>query len=172
MSRDDDALRNFSAPGPTPRGQAEEEGRGRLLEGGPLGFLLRKGRRLHHGADRSHGRVPRGASYTCAERGTTVGSQHGAYPQLCRQLGSAAAPPKAQPPAAAPAVASLGEFHNAASSISREIHMTSQKLAELTRLVQQSRSLFNDPADQIAHLVHDISQDIQGLNGKLESAEQ
>jgi hypothetical protein len=68
-------------------------------------------------------------------------------------------PPAAPNPrqAAAPAVATLTEFHGASSAIAKDIHVTSQKLRQLTKLVQ-SRGLFNDPAEEINILVHDIKQ--------------
>mmetsp|Transcript_26847 Transcript_26847/g.62864 ORF Transcript_26847/g.62864 Transcript_26847/m.62864 type:complete len:348 (-) Transcript_26847:404-1447(-) len=93
------------------------------------------------------------------------------FQQLCAQLGPSM-PPTPPPAAATPAVASLSDFHSAASNISHEIYNTSQKLAQLTRLVQQrGKSLFNDPANEISALVHGISEDIRVLNGKLESAQ-
>ena len=39
-----------------------------------------------------------------------------------------------------PAVASLSDFHSAASNISHEIYNTSQKLAQLTRLARLQRA--------------------------------
>mmetsp|Transcript_60111 Transcript_60111/g.82356 ORF Transcript_60111/g.82356 Transcript_60111/m.82356 type:complete len:315 (-) Transcript_60111:355-1299(-) len=90
---------------------------------------------------------------------------------VCGQLGAGSRPPKATL-ATSPAVSSQADFHDAASSISREIYMVSQKLAELTRLVQRGRSLFNDPASEISALVNGISEDIRGLNSKLQSATQ
>ena len=76
------------------------------------------------------------------------------FQQLCAQLGPSM-PPTPPPAAATPAVASLSDFHSAASNISHEIYNTSQKLAQLTRLVQQrGKSLFNDPANEISALVH------------------
>ncbi|KAG5185958.1 soluble NSF attachment protein receptor [Tribonema minus] len=70
----------------------------------------------------------------------------------------------------APSVSTLSEFHGATSSIAKEIHVTSQKLSQLTKLVQ-SRGLFNDPAQEINELVHDIKQDIQGINTQLDQAQ-
>ena len=73
----------------------------------------------------------------------------------------------------AAAVVSLADFHSAASAISSEIYTTSQKLQELSTLVRDSsRSLFNDPSEKITVYVHDISEDIRRLKGKLESAQQ
>ena len=64
-------------------------------------------------------------------------------------------------------------FIGAASAISSEIYTTSQKLQELSTLVRDSsRSLFNDPSEKITVYVHDISEDIRRLKGKLESAQQ
>lgn len=97
------------------------------------------------------------------------------FHQLCGQLGPSQ--PSQQhvggngASSSAASVNSLGDFHQAASGISREIYTTSQKLAQLTRLVQRGRSLFNDPAQEISQLVHGISEDIKELNGKLEQAE-
>ncbi|CAM9734413.1 unnamed protein product, partial [Phaeothamnion confervicola] len=73
--------------------------------------------------------------------------------------------------ASAPAsVASLHEFHAASADIARGIHVTSQQLSQLTKLVQR-RGLFNDPADDINTLVHSIKEGIQGLNGQLDSTQ-
>mmetsp|Transcript_4817 Transcript_4817/g.7227 ORF Transcript_4817/g.7227 Transcript_4817/m.7227 type:complete len:334 (-) Transcript_4817:40-1041(-) len=69
-----------------------------------------------------------------------------------------------------PPVSTLSDFHVTASSISKEIYFTSQKLKKLTRLVQR-RSLFDDPAAEINGLVHSIKGDITQLNAKLEQAQ-
>jgi hypothetical protein len=66
-------------------------------------------------------------------------------------------PPPAAPNPRQAAVATLTEFHGASSAIAKDIHVTSQKLRQLTKLVQ-SRGLFNDPAEEINLLVHDIKQ--------------
>jgi hypothetical protein len=86
------------------------------------------------------------------------------FGEVCSFLGAAQRAP-ALPPAVAAAgaaagaaaagkesaVASLADFHGAASSISAEIHTTAQKLGELTKLVtQSSATLFNDPSEQVA----------------------
>jgi len=86
------------------------------------------------------------------------------FHEVCSFLGAAqrtpalpAAPPAgsaaagANPGGKETATESLADFHGAASSISAEVHTTSQKLAELTKLVTQSSStLFNDPSEQVA----------------------
>mmetsp|Transcript_17794 Transcript_17794/g.40760 ORF Transcript_17794/g.40760 Transcript_17794/m.40760 type:complete len:357 (-) Transcript_17794:189-1259(-) len=109
----------------------------------------------------------------------------GEFKEICRFLGAAERAQRASIERAAagltnkaeagterPEVASLAEFHTAASSISQEIFTTSQKLNELTKLVRDSsRSLFNDPSDAISNYVHSISEDVRRVNGKLESAQ-
>lgn len=63
------------------------------------------------------------------------------------------------------------QFTTAAAAISRDIHTTANKIVQLTRLVQR-KSLFDDPTTEINRLVHDIKQDITGLNGQLENAQE
>ena len=90
------------------------------------------------------------------------------WQRLCAAAPRTGAPPPPPPPP--PQAASLGEFHAAAATISREIQAASQKLGRLRALVRSS-SLFSDPAEEISLLVHDISEDVSALNSKLESAE-
>ena len=94
------------------------------------------------------------------------------FVEICSFLGAAQRAPLAASKPETPAVASLADFHQAASSISQEIYTTSAKLQELTKLVRSSTStLFNDPSEQISSYVHSISEDLKRLNSKLESAQ-
>lgn len=94
------------------------------------------------------------------------------FHELCVELGVGSRPLKATSPVVPSTVGSQADFHDASSSIAREIYMVSQKLSGLTQLVQKGRSLFNDPASEISALVNEISEDIRRLNSQLQSATQ
>ena len=63
---------------------------------------------------------------------------------------------------------SRSAFMRAASEVSQELHLTSQKLAALTRLVKR-RGLLADPAEEIERLTSSVKGDITGLTNKLDS---
>jgi len=58
-------------------------------------------------------------------------------------------------------------FNKLASNIGQEIHRTSQKLGKLAKLAGQ-KSLFDDPADEIAALTMSIKGDITTLNEQID----
>ncbi|CAN0118608.1 unnamed protein product, partial [Heterosigma akashiwo] len=64
----------------------------------------------------------------------------------------------------------MRDFHVVAGQISKDVHLTSQRLSKLTKLVKH-RSLFNDPVDEINMLVHSIKEDLTHLNVQLEAAQ-
>jgi syntaxin 5 len=76
----------------------------------------------------------------------------------------------AQKPPQLPPVSTLSEFHQAASSIAKNIHTISQQLSHLTRLVKR-RGLFDDPTEEINVLVGGIKDGIQSLNAQLDAAQ-
>jgi len=71
-------------------------------------------------------------------------------------------------PIAAPPVSTLTEFHSAASDIAGKINVTSQRIAQLIRLVKTT-SMFNNPEGEINRLVHKVREDITTLNQQVTS---
>eukprot|EP00281_Chroomonas_sp_CCMP1168_P027548 CAMPEP_0206240890 /NCGR_PEP_ID=MMETSP0047_2-20121206/16194_1 /ASSEMBLY_ACC=CAM_ASM_000192 /TAXON_ID=195065 /ORGANISM="Chroomonas mesostigmatica_cf, Strain CCMP1168" /LENGTH=298 /DNA_ID=CAMNT_0053665731 /DNA_START=15 /DNA_END=911 /DNA_ORIENTATION=- len=78
-----------------------------------------------------------------------------------RMGASSANKPKANP------IVSRKRFSEKAAQIGKDIHRTADKLGKLTKLAK-SKSLFDDPAAEIAELSYVITQDIQRLNEDLE----
>jgi len=70
-----------------------------------------------------------------------------------------------------PSYTELRNFHTTASTISKDIAATSHMLAELTKLVKSTSSLFAETDSQhVNALVVRIKQSIENLNGRLEDA--
>lgn len=82
-----------------------------------------------------------------------------------------APPPSSGPKPSAQATAQfLASFHTSAAHVSKKIHDTSQKLSQLSKLVQR-KSMFDDPAEEINGLMYSIKEDIQTLNSMLEDTQ-
>mmetsp|Transcript_17514 Transcript_17514/g.20218 ORF Transcript_17514/g.20218 Transcript_17514/m.20218 type:complete len:370 (+) Transcript_17514:186-1295(+) len=70
-----------------------------------------------------------------------------------------------------PSYIELRNFHTTASGISKDIAATSHMLAELTKLVKSTSSLFAETDSQHVNvLVLRIKQSVESLNGRLEEA--
>ena len=91
------------------------------------------------------------------------------FVRLARELasqskGSASLPPRGSSPKEASA------FAQSASRMSNDVYLISQKLSKLTQMVQ-SKSIFNDPTNNINRLTCNIKEDIQRINFSLDTME-